>query len=336
MNFFSDINQIAPQAWLSLLEKSPQASFFQSPDCYRFYASLSFLEPFVFAAGGAEDDLQVLALGYIERNGGLLARRLTARAIVQGGVLIAPETSADTLSFFLEKMTAALHRRNIVFVQIRNLSDYSTARLSFEQAGWRYQPHLNVALATVSSEALWQQMSASRRRQIRLSRSSGLQIETIEQEREVAEFYACLKKLYRTRVGTPLFPLEFFVKLAKLPCGKILAARANGRIIGGIALVFLPDKAVYEWFVCGSQPRRQHFYPSVALSWAGINFALEQKIPVFDFMGAGEADKPYGVRDFKIRFGGEAVERGRFLFVFSRWKYALGAVGVKILKKLTK
>ena len=51
-------------------------------------------------------------------------------------------------------------------------------------------------------------------------------------------------------------------------------------------------------------------------------------------MGAGEPDKPYGVREFKARFGGKEVEYGRFLFIAHPWLYWFGNVGVKLLKKL--
>jgi hypothetical protein len=49
-------------------------------------------------------------------------------------------------------------------------------------------------------------------------------------------------------------------------------------------------------------------------------------------MGAGKPDIPYGVRDFKMEFGGELVEHGRFLCVRKPLLYWIGELGVKILK----
>jgi lipid II:glycine glycyltransferase (peptidoglycan interpeptide bridge formation enzyme) len=49
-------------------------------------------------------------------------------------------------------------------------------------------------------------------------------------------------------------------------------------------------------------------------------------------MGAGKPDEPYGVRDFKAEFGGELVERGRFLCIRKPLLYKIGTLGVKWLK----
>ena len=51
-------------------------------------------------------------------------------------------------------------------------------------------------------------------------------------------------------------------------------------------------------------------------------------------MGAGTPNEAYGVRDFKARFGGKEVEHGRFIQLCKPMLYAIGKVGVKILKKL--
>ena len=49
-------------------------------------------------------------------------------------------------------------------------------------------------------------------------------------------------------------------------------------------------------------------------------------------MGAGVPDKPYGVRDFKMEFGGEVVEYGRYLHIRKPLLYKIGKWGVRILK----
>jgi lipid II:glycine glycyltransferase (peptidoglycan interpeptide bridge formation enzyme) len=52
-------------------------------------------------------------------------------------------------------------------------------------------------------------------------------------------------------------------------------------------------------------------------------------------MGAGKPDDGgYGVRDFKLKFGGELVELGRYIHVCNRLLFAVGKYGVKIMKKL--
>ena len=95
----------------------------------------------------------------------------------------------------------------------------------------------------------------------------------------------------------------------------------------------LPGKAVYEWFVCGADDLYEHIFPSSYATYLGIRYAAENGFPLFDMMGAGKPDEAYGVRDFKARFGGEQVEHGRFLCICHPLLYALGKLGVQLLKR---
>ena len=92
------------------------------------------------------------------------------------------------------------------------------------------------------------------------------------------------------------------------------------------------DKAIYEWYVCGLDEEYKEQYPSVMATYAAIEYAKQNGIPMFDFMGAGVPDQPYGVRDFKMEFGGEVVEYGRYLYIRKPLLYKIGKWGVKILR----
>ena len=51
-------------------------------------------------------------------------------------------------------------------------------------------------------------------------------------------------------------------------------------------------------------------------------------------MGAGApGDGGYGVREFKAKFGGELVEYGRFKYICNKPLYAIGKLGVKLMKR---
>jgi lipid II:glycine glycyltransferase (peptidoglycan interpeptide bridge formation enzyme) len=59
------------------------------------------------------------------------------------------------------------------------------------------------------------------------------------------------------------------------------------------------------------------------LQWHEIAWSGEQGYSRYDFGGAGWPNVPYGVRDFKAKFGGDLVCYGRYRKVYSRWKMAL-------------
>jgi lipid II:glycine glycyltransferase (peptidoglycan interpeptide bridge formation enzyme) len=107
----------------------------------------------------------------------------------------------------------------------------------------------------------------------------------------------------------------------------------QGKVIGGMMCPILDGKAIYEWFVCGLDEEYREQYPSVMATYAAIKYAKANNLPLFDFMGAGKPDIPYGVRDFKMEFGGELVEHGRFLYVRKPLLYWIGKMGVRLLKR---
>ena len=150
-------------------------------------------------------------------------------------------------------------------------------------------------------------------------------------EQDVREWYGILRELYRTKVKTPLLPVEFFVQAYKQGVGHFLLIRHEGKIIGGSMVVKSSD-AVYEWYECGMNAAYKEQYPSVMATWAGMQYAHEQGCARYDMMGAGVPGVPYGVRDFKSEFGGTLVEHGRWLYVAKPWLYAIGKARVEMLK----
>jgi lipid II:glycine glycyltransferase (peptidoglycan interpeptide bridge formation enzyme) len=67
-------------------------------------------------------------------------------------------------------------------------------------------------------------------------------------------------------------------------------------------------------------------------TWAAMEFANNNHIPIFDFMGAGIKGLDYGVRDYKSRFGGELVEYGRFIKIADPILYKIGRFVLKFIK----
>ncbi len=150
---------------------------------------------------------------------------------------------------------------------------------------------------------------------------------------QVGEYYSILQRLYKIKVKTPLFSLDFFEHLYHTAHGHFFLTEYQGRIIGGTVCVCLENKAVYEWFVCGEDGVYEHIFPSSYATYLGIRYAAENNYPIFDMMGAGKPDEAYGVRDFKARFGGEQVEHGRFLCICRPLLYQIGKLGIKLLRR---
>ena len=354
-------NQIDPQQWQALIDRSPYATWFQTQEAYEFYAAVGGeLIPFAFGVGEYEGDeamrrsgdeakgrLVGVIVGYTTKEKNPIKQFLTRRAIIIGGPLLAEDATAEEIAALLNAVKK-LQRSDLqpagrstakrstghspIYIETRNFHDYSKWRNIFEANGFAYHAHLNFHVDTTSKEIVDKNLGKSRKRDIRTTIREGVtpvMQPTIEQ---VREYYQILHTLYTTKVKTPLFSWHFFEQLYHTEHARFILTEHQGRIIGGTVCVELPSRALYEWFACGEDGVYNHIYPSCYATYLGIQYAAESGCQIFDMMGAGKPDEAYGVRDFKAKFGGELVEYGRFLCIRKPLLYWIGKMGVKWLK----
>ena len=331
MIIYKSLSEIDRDQWKKLVQISPTATFFQTPECYDFYSSLSFLKPFVFGVS-EKDKLVGIICGYLIGDGNPVKKFFSRRAIVPGGALLSPDISSDALEELLIATQTELSRKAI-YIELRNYNDYTVYRSGFESTGFSYVPHLNFKVETPDMESCLKQLSTTKRRDVKLSRKEGADWVDSSEKKDINVYYNLLSDLYKTRVKTPLFPLEFFEKLIENKVGKLFIVKHNDEIIGGSVCVLLPGKAVFEWFVCGLDGQAKNIFPSTMATWAAIEFAASNGYKYFDMMGAGKPDEGYGVREFKSKFGGKLVEHGRFLYICKPQLYVLGKYIVEKMKK---
>lgn len=321
---YSDID---PAAWQSLVAQSPYATWFQMSEAYQFYASNP-KEMIPFAYGIERDgELRAVVVGYVTKEKSALKQFFTRRAIIIGGPLIGEHATKSDVEQLL-RVTASELKSQAIYIETRNFHDYSRWKSVFESNGFAYQPHLNIQVACTTEHA----MSEQRQRQVRKALKNGVVIDEPQSEQEVRDWYQILCQLYRQKVRTPLWSEVFFLQFYRNGVGKFLLVKLEGKVIGGMMCPIFAGKAIYEWYVCGLDEEYKEQYPSVMATYAAIEYAKQHGLPIFDFMGAGVPDKPYGVRDFKMEFGGGLIEYGRYLYIRKPLLYKMGEWGVKILK----
>ena len=318
-------SEIDKQDWRLLAETSPLSTWFQTDEAYRFYQSVSDMCAFVYGVM-EEDKLVGVIVGYTTQEKCKLKQYFTARAIVVGGPLLDENISESALTMLLQ--TVKKQQGEAIYIETRNFHDYSKWRHVFEQCGFTYQPHLNIQVACTAEHAMGEQ----RQRQVKKAIKNGAEICEAQSEQEIRDWYQILRQLYRQKVRTPLWSEAFFLQFYRNGVGKYLLVKYERKVIGGMMCPIFAGKAIYEWYVCGLDEAYREQYPSVMATYAAIEYAKQNDIPMFDFMGAGVPDKPYGVRDFKMEFGGEAVEYGRYFRIRKPLLYKIGKLGVKILK----
>jgi len=322
--------QVDRHAWNELLN-SPYASPFQTPDFFDFFNQNANMQADVFAVGN-EKSYSAICVVTLQKEKGIKGY-FSRRAIVYGGPLISRSISEDEINFLLNSIISCYKSKSI-YLEMRNFFDYSLYINQFQNFGFKYVPWLNFHLSTSSIEDINSRISKSRLRQIKKAQKQGVVWKVAESVEEVKAFYDILNELYLTRIKKPLFEIEFFINFFKSKFGKYLLVIYNQKVIGGIMCPIFASKGIYEYYVCGKDSEYKEQYPSIMATWAAIEYANQNNIPLFDFMGAGKPDEEYGVRDFKARFGGEQVEHGRFIKVLNPFLYVVGKLGLKVLSKL--
>lgn len=330
LHIFTRYSEISLQAWDALVERSAWATWFQTREAYQFYAGLPH-EMQAFAFGVEENGVLVgIVTGYITRERNAAKQFFTRRAIVLGGVLVDEYISDEALAMLLITIRKQLCSKAI-YIELRNLHDYSRWKNVFAAQGFEYVPHLNFQVDCTDSAAVWRRIKNNRRRQIRKGLAHDAYIAEAQSDSDVTAFYTILRDLYRHKVKTPLPSIEFFLRLYHKQYATFLLVKYQNSIIGGIVCPVLQGRALYEWYICGLDKQYRQQYPSVLATYAAIEYAATHGIASFDFMGAGTPDTPYGVRTFKSRFGGTEVENGRFLLVCKPLLYRIGQLAVHIL-----
>ena len=323
--------------WSALVQASATGTWFQTPEAYSLYASMPDLfRPFAIAVERVneltnEGTLCGVCVGYVTVEKSAIKQFLTRRAIIVGGPALADDCTEEEVTALMEAVRERL--LDPIYIETRNFNDYSKWREAFEKAGFEYKKHLNFHIDCTDREAMEAHLSENRKRQIKRAIKSGVEIKSEGiSELETKEWYEILKDLYTTKVKTPLFPLSFFLEYYRQGLGKYLLVKYEGKVIGGIMCPILDEKCIYEWYICGSDGEYKEQYPSVMATWAAMDYAAKHGLARFDVMGAGEPGVPYGVRDFKVEFGGELVQHGRFIHVCKPWLYRIGVMGVRLMR----
>jgi lipid II:glycine glycyltransferase (peptidoglycan interpeptide bridge formation enzyme) len=215
-------------------------------------------------------------------------------------------------------------RRKVLFAEVRPLHPSGPERVALEKCGYNYLDYLNYVVdVTQPKEALWKRVRETARSSIRKSQRQGLEVRHVDAANTVDLFYPLLAQTYR-RANTPLADRSLFDAAVEVmrPHGMIeFTSVYNGH--GPIAMnaMLLFGKQVFGWY--SGSVRVAGASQMDLLQWHEIAWSCEQGFSRYDFGGAGWPNKPYGVRDFKAKFGGDLVCYGRYRKVYSRWKLAL-------------
>jgi lipid II:glycine glycyltransferase (peptidoglycan interpeptide bridge formation enzyme) len=201
----------------------------------------------------------------------------------------------------------------------------SSYRGIYEKYGLVFYDHLNFIINSSDAEAVQRRMSRSKVAQVKKSLAAGVEISVATEKSEIEQFYQLVVNLYKNKVKKPFPKFDFFGNFfdQREKLGLYVIVKYEGKVIAGMMCPVYENRIIYDWYVSGEDRTYKNIYPSVVVTWGAIDYAVKNKIPCYDFLGAGKPKQEYGVREFKAQFGGDLINNGRYAKVYSKRKYDL-------------
>lgn len=307
------VRQLDEGLWREFVESHPQSQIFHTPEMFEVFSRTKGCRPTFWAA--VDDDNRPLALllpvEITLMNGPL--RRFTSRAVGYGSVLCAPGPQGEIA---LEQLLLVYQQtvgKNLLFTELRNLSDLEALQPILNKCGFAYEEHLNFMLdLDKPQKEIWESIRSNARRNIHKARKSQVVIEEINDPQRIPGIYALLRGVYR-RIQVPLADISLFQSAFALLHRKgmmeILVAKVGDADIGVLTLLLHKDIVTY-WYT-GTLREYSSYRSGDLLVWHALEWGNQHGFRVLDFGGAGKPDEEYGVREFKAKFGGALVSYGR-------------------------
>jgi serine/alanine adding enzyme len=306
----SDAAAIDHDRWADYVRNHPQGNVFQTPQMFSAYERTKHYQPVVVASFSG-DDINGILLAVLQKEYEGPMGMISARSIVWGGPLTdSEEISGLLLSRFNEEIG-----KRAVYSQIRNFHGLNPSQKSvFVAKGFTYEPHLNILVDLPAAiEPLWKGIKRNRKDGINKAKKQGFVFEAADGPSYVETFYHLLEESYKS-IKLPYPDKSFFTALcseARDFTKWFVLKKDDVPIVVLAALIY---KGTIHAFYIGTtkdnvilnlRPVDLFYYE--LMCW-GIGNGFKR----FDWMGAGKPDQEYGVRKFKLQYGGELIETGRF------------------------
>jgi serine/alanine adding enzyme len=335
VDLMTDWQRLQP-AWDDFVERHPKGSIFHTSDMIRVYRATKGHKPLALAAVGADGEIIALLAAVRVQTLPGLAGRVSSRSIFFAEPLCNDDPhSIDALTTLIAEHDRMM-QRNTLFTEVRPLMAPGSERIAFERCGYKFLDYLNY-IVDVSQpvDVLWSKLRRDAKQSLKKADKAKCEFREIDTPDGVEKLYHFLRLTYG-HARVPLTDRSLFDAAYEIlhPTGVL---RLKAAIVDGVpaamhATLLYKDR-VYDWYA-GTE-RRTGFSPLDFLKWRTFLEGHELGYRVYDFGGAGWPDEPYGVRDYKAKFGGDLVRYGRYRKVYSPWKLALAerayAVGRKII-----
>ncbi len=329
--------KINENEWITFVNQHSSGNVFNLPGFVKIYEQTPYYEPVtIFACDAKTNTLKGVIVGVIQKESNGLIGKLSSRLIIWGGPLVS-ENDPLIIDAILKELIR-VSAKKAIYTQVRNMWYWNEVCVTvFKKNGFIEDAHLDIIHDLKKGpELIFEKFSAGRRKNIRRAEKIGLEFYQVKIH---SEFLVCLDLIQQTykNIKLPLPSLSFFQTgydtFSESDILKVFALKYKGKIIS-TRLVLCFNGLVYDWYA-GTSNESLIYYPNDYLPWKILKWGSESGYHTFDFGGAGSPDSKYGVRDYKLKFGGDLVKFNRFKRVNNKFLLSISTLGFyfwKILK----
>lgn len=316
------------------MAQHPEGNIFQTPEMYDLLSAAKNNQPLFIAVTDTDDHVKGLVMAVIQTQYPGLLKKLTARSVVWGTPVV-KDNNKEILALILENYDRLI-KHKAIYSQFRSLWQQQEEKEIFAAYNFEFEEHLDILVdLSLSEEELNRQMHKERRHNIRRAVKKGVTFQELIHPEGIDAAHALVKNTYK-RIKLPVPDKTFFHHVYRLlsPKGmvKFFAARFNGIFIG-VRIVLCYKDIIYDWWT-GSLDEYKNKYPNDLLPWKIFLWGKENGYKRFDFGGAGKPGQPYSVRDYKLKFGGQLVNYGRYEKVHKPLLMKTAKMGFKLWQHL--
>lgn len=313
--------------WDDFVVSHRHGNIFQGPAYYQLCLNTPGYEPVAVIAVEGESVCGVM-LGVIIKENGFLGY-FSGRAISWGGPVADDQDTGQMLVGEYDRVI----KGKVIYSQIRMVGDKVEDNLHIWK-GYRKETHLDIINdLSQGEEEMLNNVHRERRRNLGRAKTKGVTVSLTEEPADINEAVVLILNLYR-KIGLPAPPAELLLNGRQILGDKlrVFIARVEDRIAGARFVLCYRDM-VYDWYA-GSDPDYQNRYINDIMPWEVMLWASRNNFRIFDFGGAGRPDEKYGVRDFKLRYGGNLIESPRLLKIHRPLLMFAGEKGITFYKRL--
>ena len=324
---------LSHQLLKSTFFQSSEKSIFQSTEIFQVWQKTKNYLPFFTIIENEKGEIIGSLFAVIQKEYKGFVGKLSSRSIIIGKPIY-PKGDLFVLDALLKAYTKHVCRKAI-YSQFRNLSEYSIEEKEiFIKNDFLYEPHLDIIHDLgIHIDKQFSAVHKGRRKNIRRAERSGVKFREIRDANEFNLAYNLVESTYK-RIKLPMpdktLFTESFQQLSEKKILKTLIAITNEEVIG-CRMVLCYGDIVYDWYA-GASNEHLDKYPNDFLPWKVMQWASLNGYKYFDFGGAGKPNIAYGVREHKLKFGGDLVEFGRFEMVHNKLLMKVGKIAFKLYK----